>query len=300
MKLTNILKEINDENDSQSVRAKHNITLVIQSTPIPEVEKALEDLDNYGKYASYAQNTNIDIPQAKSKFFGPKGGPNVKVATAKKDWNSADSEWRLLKSKDIKSRLPQLDTTGWEDLSFDELPKEARDWKNFYPQLTKDALDNLIKNMSTTSNILDWYVDKNSLVFPRKSNENIPGDNTMEKILKTVMDNAGITDYKIGKKEEETDGEPTVLKKVSKFTQLKVTVPSRADASELRAELKEKFVIPTAVYEIAENGEEFDLIIKNITISQKAKMQMYLQDEGLMEGIDFDKRRMLVLAGIIK
>jgi hypothetical protein len=303
MKLTDILREIEDEQDgSQSVRAKYNIALVTKSTPLPQVEDALNNLENYGKYASYAQNINVDIQQAKAKFFGPKGGPNVKIATAKKDWNSADESWRKLKLKDIQTRVPGVDITGLEDVTYDELPKEIKNWKIFYPTLTKDTLDQLIKNMTGAPNILVWNVEGDSLVFPRKENQNIPGDNTLEKILKTVLDNAGISDYKIGKKEitDIPSDKPTSLQKISKFTQIKIPLDSRLDAIELRKELQDKFMLPQAAYDIKEKEDGFDLVIRNITILQKANIQNYLQDEGLLEGLNEDIRRMLVIAGIIK
>jgi hypothetical protein len=303
MKLTDILREIEDEEGgSQSTRAKYNIALTTKSTPLSQVEDALNDLENYGKYASYAQNLNVDIQQAKAKFFGPKGGPNVKVATSKKDWNAADASWRKIKLKDIQTRVPGIDITGLEDVSYDELPKEVRDWKNFYPTLTKDALDSLIKNMTGTPNILVWDIEKDSIVFPRKENKNIPGDVTLEKVLKTVLDSAGISDYKIGRKEitDTPSDQPTTLKKTSKFTQIKVSLDSRLDAAELRKELQDKFMLPQAAYDVKETEDGFDLIIRNITISQKANIQNYLQDEGLLEGLSEDIRRMLVIAGIIK
>jgi hypothetical protein len=43
-------------------------------------------------------------------------------------------------------------------------------------------------------------------------NKNVPGDDTLEKVLRTVMDNAGISDYIITKKEETDIEEPSSTK----------------------------------------------------------------------------------------
>jgi len=223
MRLTDILHEIEDQDQDNStgLRRIKNIALSTKETPIEKVEAALENLANYGQYKSYQQNTDVNIQQEKTKFFGPAGGPNVKVAKAKQDWNSSDEKWRKFKAQDIGSRTG-MDITGWENLSFDELPKEARKYNIFYPISTKDALDKLITSLSGKATILNWVEEDELLVFPRKSNKNIPGDDTLEKILRTVMDNAGINDYVITKKEAIDIEEPTSAKKEPE----KASIPS--------------------------------------------------------------------------
>jgi len=213
MKLLDFLfeNEEQDQDNSSGLRRIKNIALFTKETPIEQVETALENLSNYGQYKSYQQNVDVNIQQEKAKFFGPTGGPNVKVAKAKQDWNNSDDKWRKLKAQDIGSRT-DLDITGWEDLSFDELPKEARRYNIFYPISTKDTLDKLIASLSGKAEILTWVEEDGLLVFPRKMNKNIPGDDTLEKVLRTVMDNAGISDYVITKKEEIDTEEPSSTK----------------------------------------------------------------------------------------
>ena len=299
MKLTNILREMSEEDTSQSARNTTNLVLITKITPMSEVEEALNDLDNYGQYASYAQVNNADIKKIKDAWFGPTGGPNVKIAAAKKTWNSADKDWKKLKIEDIKKRMPGIDATGWEEFSYDELPKEVRNWKVFFATSTKDAIDDIVKKMTSNVRILDWYEDNGMLVFPRESNENIPSDVTLEKIIKTVMKNAGITDARVNKKQDDGEGNST-LKAVSRFTQIKIPVESKAEISALRKDLQDKFPIPTAAYRVKEDENGAYLLITNITIEQKANITFYLKNKGLMEGMSEDFRRLQVLAGIIK
>lgn len=299
MKLTNILREMSEEDTPQSARNTTNLVLTTKTTPMSEVEEALNDLDNYGQYASYAQINNADIKKIKDSWFGPTGGPNVKVAAAKKTWNAADKDWKKLKIEDIKKRLPDVDSTGWEEFSYDELPKEVRNWKVFFATSTKDAIDDIVKKMTSNVRILDWYEDNGMLVFPRESNENIPSDVTLEKIIKTVMKNAGITDARVNKKQDDGEGNST-LKAVSRFTQIKIPVESKAEIPALRKELQDRFPIPTAAYRVKEDENGAYLLITNITIQQKANITFYLEDKGLMEGMSEDFRRLQVLAGIIK
>jgi hypothetical protein len=213
MKLLDFLfeNEEQDQDNSSGLRRIKNLALFTKETPIEKVEDALENLANYGQYKSYQQNVDVNVQQEKAKFFGPTGGPNVKVAKAKQDWNSSDEKWRKLKAQDIGSRT-NLDITGWENLSFDELPKEARKYNVFYPVSTKDTLDKLIASLSGKAEILTWIEEDGLLVFPRKMNKNVPGDDTLEKVLRTVMDNAGISDYIITKKEETDTEEPSSVK----------------------------------------------------------------------------------------
>ena len=299
MKLTNILREMSEEDTSQSARNTTNLVLITKITPMSEVEEALNDLDNYGQYASYAQVNNADIKKIKDAWFGPTGGPNVKIAAAKKTWNSADKDWKKLKIEDIKKRMPGIDTTGWEEFSYDELPKEVRNWKVFFATSTKDAIDDIVKKMTSNVRILDWYEDNGMLVFPRESNENIPSDVTLEKIIKTVMKNAGITDARVNKKQDDGEGNST-LKAVSRFTQIKIPVESKAETPALRKDLQDRFPITTAAYRVKEDENGAYLLITNITIEQKANITFYLKDKGLMEGMSEDFRRLQVLAGIIK
>jgi hypothetical protein len=302
MKLTDILREIEDEQGGSNLpRESREVVLIPKTTPISDIEDALNNLDNYGKYISYAQNTNVDVKKIKDAYFGPSGmGPKAKNKVTREIWDAADASWRKLKLEDIKSRHPEIDITGLESSRFEELPIEVRDPRVYFiSPYTKDKLDDLIKSLSKSSNILSYYEDKGKLIFPRENNENIPGDETMVKIIKTVMNNAGITDIKIGK-ERDTEGGGTEFKSVSRTTQMSVPVESKVEASALRKELQTKFVIPSAGYKIKEDESGVSLSITGITITQKANITYYLEDKGILEESNWERRKMLILAGIIK
>jgi len=216
MNLLDLLFENEDQeqDNSTGLRRTKNLALVTKETPIEQVEAALDNLNNYkdagyGQYVTYQRNADPSINPAIQKAFGPGGGPNMKIPANRKEWNSADREWRIKKAKDIQTRTG-LDATGWEDLSYDQLPKEATDWKVFYPQSSLDAMVPIILDITQKSNILNWVEEDGFVVFPRKENKIIPGDETLEKVLRTVMKNAGISDFSIVPKEskEETSSEP--------------------------------------------------------------------------------------------
>jgi hypothetical protein len=220
MRLTNILREIEDEEDNigQNVKIPTNMVLIPINASLQDLEKALNDDSNYEAYSRNVQNVGSAALQSKieseqTKIFGPTGKsikdrtPPAKVKKAKELWDAADVEWRKDKAKDIKSRFPEFDITGWEELEFDQLPKEARKYNVFYPIATKAALDNLITSLAGKAEILTWVEEDGLLVFPRKDNKNVPGDETLEKVLRTVMDNAGIEDFIITKKEATDDEE---------------------------------------------------------------------------------------------
>lgn len=299
MKLTDMLFEMDDQNGSSASREAREVVLRTKTTPLADVEDALNDLDNYGEYKSYKQNTSLDVKKIKDAYFGPSGmGPNAKAKVTRTIWNEADTSWRKFKLEDIKSRHPELDITGLEDVRFEELPKEVSDPRVYFiSPYTKDKLDALIASLAGSADILNWYEDNNALIFPRDRNENIPGDVTIVNIIKTVMKNAGITDIRVGK-ERDVDGE-TEFKSVSKTTQLKVPVNSRPEAATLRKELQAKFPIPEASYRVKEDENGVYLSITGITTTQKAKISIYLEDKGILQE-NWEMKKMLRLAGIIK
>jgi hypothetical protein len=108
-----------------------------------------------------------------------------------------------------------------------------------------------------------------------------------------------IKDVKIGKEKDTESGE-TVFKSVSRTTQMKVPANSRPEIAQLRKELQAKFLIPDAVYRVKEDENGVYLSITNITLTQKANISRYLEDKGLLQESNWEMRKMLILAGIIK
>lgn len=195
------LFEDDDQDQNLSgLRANKEVILFTKDTPIEQVEDALMDLSNYGQYIPYQQKVNPSIKTKTAKLLGPTGGPNMKTPANEREWNSSGREWRLAKAKDIESRTG-MDIEGWEDLKFSQLPKEAKRWDVFYALSTAENIIKAILQVSPKSDILRWENYDDILVFFKKTNPAVPGDETLEKILQTVMDNAGIEDYVIRKED---------------------------------------------------------------------------------------------------
>jgi hypothetical protein len=209
MKFRDILREIEDQEGDGMKRTytPQEYFITTKETPIEKVEDALEDLNNYGEYKSYQQNVDVNIQQAKEFLAGPPGAPPVKKSKAKILWNGSNDVWRNAKLEDIKNRIPGIDTIELIDLSYDELPQEIKD--SFYNlRWTKDDLDNLITSLTSKASILSWNKQGNLLVFPREANKNIPGDETLEKILKTIMKSVNIKDFIIDKQNANIEKKP--------------------------------------------------------------------------------------------
>ena len=200
------LFEDDDQDQNLSgLRANKEVILFTKDTPIEQVEDALMDLSNYGQYIPYQQKVNPSIKTKTAKLLGPTGGPNMKTPANEREWNSSGREWRLAKAKDIESRTG-MDIEGWEDLKFSQLPKEAKRWDVFYALSTAENIIKAILQVSPKSDILRWENYDDILVFFKKTNPVVPGDETLEKILQTVMDNAGIEDYVIRKEDPKSLG----------------------------------------------------------------------------------------------
>ena len=307
MRLTDILYEMDDQNGPSDPKETREIVLRPKTTPIADVEAALNNINNYGKYMANKQQTSPDVKKIKDAYFGPSGvGPHTKNKITREIWDKADTSWRKFKLEDIKSRHPELDIDRLEDLNFEALPAEIRDPRVYFifPS-TKDKLDALIASMAGKADILYWYEDNGALIFPKDKNESMSGGNAVMNIIKTVMDNAGITDAK--PQLEKDTGEVSSISKTTKF---QVPVESRAEATILRRELQDKFKIPAAGYKIKEDENGFSLSITGITLEQAANINYYLKnkpkpkdkdkDEEELNELAFERKKMLRLAGIIK
>ena len=66
-----------------------------------------------------------------------------------------------------------------------------------FPIKTKQAIDDFIKSFNSKPNLLKFVVKDDMLIFPQKNN---PTKDVTKKIIKTVLNNAGI-DYTVKEKE---------------------------------------------------------------------------------------------------
>jgi len=314
MRLTNILREIEDagDNNGRGVRVPHNMVLIPVNASLQDLENALNDDSNYEAYSRNVQNVGSaalqsKIDSEKAKIFGPTGNslkdrtPNAKVKKAKELWDAADTEWRKDKAKDIKSRFPEFDITGWEKLEFDQLPKEAKKYNIFWDFITGPKLDALISKVksgfSTSEKPLNWEEENGELIFPPDFN---PENNQIEKIITTVMKNAGIT----GKKQYIIKSKP--IKDFQSKTDQSINPIEFRDvedyiADDIKDEIESKYPNLTVSILSSEDSRMVIVQIKGFTSNQeRTKVQgeasQTLSDlsEGLM------KRMFQVRAGIIK
>jgi hypothetical protein len=206
MKLMSFLFEDEDQDqNSKGLRRSKEIILSTKNTPIEQVEDALLDLSNYGQYVPYQLKIKPELRSKIATILGPSGTPPVKMRSNEKEWDSKGRDWRLAKAKDIESRTG-MDVEGWEDLRYRQLPKEAKNPNIFYAPSTASGIIKATTQLSPKSDILRWENYDDILVFFKKTNPIVPGDETLEKILQTVMDNAGIEDYVIKKEDPESLG----------------------------------------------------------------------------------------------
>lgn len=77
-----------------------------------------------------------------------------------------------------------------------------------FPPKTKAAIDTFIKNLSTKPSLLKWKVVGDTLVFPPVGN---PTKKVTEKIIGTVMDNAGL-DFDLNSVESKDISEINILR----------------------------------------------------------------------------------------
>jgi hypothetical protein len=83
----------------------------------------------------------------------------------------------------------------------------------------------------------NWFEENGLIVFPKKDNKTIPNDETTEKVIRTVMKNAGIEDYIISKREAQD--EPTFGKTETKPEVISIppyTITSTPDGTQLTLE----------------------------------------------------------------
>ena len=325
MKLTDLLKEVEDEQGGEQKVVRAQYDLAIQPSSIEDAIKALDNIDNYGIYAQ-----NMRKPDVIKKVFGP-SVPAQKAGAAWKDWDERSNEEKEAKIADIKNRVPEewsntveKNTSkyeAWRDegnegdfeewlksLNGKSLPLEfyGKYGKNYFPMKTPD---NLKKYAGKMDKDVHYVVKDNVIVFPQENSPFNP-KSYLKKVLKTIMDNSGL-DYKIVDVEKQGGEIETapVIAKVEKPTvpPLSTTINTADQADKLRKLLQNRLGdVQGAKYEIEPVGtgadRKYKLVVTGISADQRSKIQPLAFDfkQNLKEEADFEKRRMLVRAGIIK
>ena len=319
MKLTDILREIEDEEDGMS-QLKVNYDLAVQPK---NIDAALEAMDNISNYGIYAQN--MRDPQAIVKAFGP-SIPAQKAGAAWKDWDTRSEDEKAFKLIDLKNRVPEAFATAekeaesgyerWQaegndgsindylfTLSGKELPKDiiGRYGANYFPMKTPD---NLKKYGGKLEKDIHYIVKDGKIVFPYTLENPYKTKPYLSKVLKTIMDNAGVEFQLVDVEQDGGEAPKTVEKpKAETVPPLSVTADSLDKIDKIRKEFqKEIGEVPTAKYETettkTEEGTQYKLIVTGISADQRKKLlvkKSTLKEE--ME-FDFDLYRMNKLAGL--
>jgi len=321
MKLTDILREVEGEEDGMN-QLKVRYDLAIEPADLDKALAALNDTKNYGIYAQ-----NMRDPQAIIKAFGP-SIPAQKAGAAWKDWDSRSEDEKAFKIIDIKNRVPEAwDATekeaesGYErwqaegndgslndylfTLSGKELPKSlvGTYGKNYFPMKTPD---NLKKYGGKLEQDVHYVVKGDKIVFPLTLENPYKTKPYLSKVLKTIMDNAGVGFELI---DVEQDAEtPVAVQKPEKevIPPLSYTADSRDKVEKARSIFqKEIGEVPTVKYEIesfeSPEGRKYKLVVTGFQ-NKDQRAKLFTRKTTLKEEQEFDleKYQMLRRAGIIK
>jgi hypothetical protein len=320
MKLTDILREIEGEEDGMG-QLKVRYDLAVQPENLDAALAALNDTKNYGIYAQ-----NMRDPEAIKKAFGP-SIPAQKAGAAWKDWDSRSDDEKAFKLIDIKNRVPEAWTkaeaeaqAGYErwqaegndgslndylfTLSGKELPKDiiGKYGANYYPMKTPD---NLKKYGGKLEQDIHYVVKNDKIVFPHTLENPYKTKPYLSKVLKTIMDNAGVK-FTLVDVEQDVEAPKTVEKpKTETVPPLSYTSDSRDKVEKARAAFqKEIGEVPNAKYEIetveTEAGRQYKLVVTGISKDQRQKLLVKKTTLKEEQEFNFEQYQMLRRAGIIK
>jgi hypothetical protein len=327
MKLTDILREIEDEQGGEQKAIRTQYDLAIQPESTDKALQALSDIKNYGMYAQ-----NMRDPKTIVKVFGP-SIPAQKSGAAWKDWDTRSDIEKDVKIADIKNRVPEAwnetiekNQQKFEAWKAEDNEGEFEDWlkslpgkslplefygkygKNYFPMKTPD---NLKKYAGKMEQDVHYMVDNGMILFPQEKSPFNPKA-YLRKVLKTIMDNANVA-FKfmdIERGEEETDAStppPKFEPQAPKTPPLSTTVNTADQADKLKKLLQNRLGdVPSAKFEVEPVGDgpgrQYKLVVTGITADQRLKLQPITFDfkQKLKEELDWEQRQMLVRAGIIK
>jgi hypothetical protein len=319
MKLTDILREIEGEEDGMN-QLKVRYDLAVEPADLDKALAALNDPENYGIYSQ-----NLSDRKALEKIFGP-SIPSQKAGAAWKDWDSRSENEKAFKIIDIKNRVPEAwaatekeAADGFErwqaegndgslndylfTLSGKSLPKSlvGTYGKYYYPEKNSE---NQRKYGGKMEQDIHYVVKDGKIVFPHTLENPYKTKPYLSKVLKTIMDNAGV-DFKLVDVEQDVEAPKTVEKpKVEAVPPLSYTADTKDQAEKARTLFqKEIGEVPTVVYDIepvdVDGERKYKLIVTGFqNLDQRAKL--FAKKTTLKEEQDFEMRRMLVRAGIIK
>jgi hypothetical protein len=321
MKLTDILREVEGEEDGMN-QMKVRYDLALQPADLDKALAALNDTKNYGIYAQ-----NMRDPQAIVKAFGP-SIPAQKAGAAWKDWDSRSEDEKAFKIIDIKNRVPEAwaATEKEAEAGFEKWQAEGNDGslndylftlsgkslpkslvgtygKNYFPMKTPD---NLRKYGGKLEQDIHYVVKDDKIVFPSTLENPYKTKPYLSKVLKTIMDNAGV-EYQLIDVEQGVESPKAVEKpKVEMVPSLSYTADTKDKVEKARTLFQREIgEVPTIKYEIeavdSPEGRKYKLVVSGFqNPDQRAKL--FAKKTTLKEEQEFDLERyqMLRRAGIIK
>ena len=178
-----------EETPNAKQRIVYDLVLTPLTGTIENVVSAFENIDNYGSYISNIRNTREDIEKAISTYFGP--NQRFDKMGIEKAFKASGGNFETF--KDFLSKGKQIKFLDVAEDMFKTLTNN----KGLFHVKTKPAIDAYIKSLSGKPSLLKWEVVSDTLVFPSAGN---PTKKMTEKIISTVMLNAGIA-YELVSKE---------------------------------------------------------------------------------------------------
>jgi hypothetical protein len=200
-----IKEELEDGEDNQTKKyAEYDVVLIPE-----DINKAIDALSNIKNYGIYAQN--LRDSKTIEKIFG-NNTPATKGRVAKETWDKYSEVEKRAKVLDIKSRVPEdfkVTETNMQS-QFENWSKENEgDFIDFLISLPSDKLpisflgkyganfylikrpETLAKYSGVMSKGIHYLADENELTFPQNWNP-FKSKDYLKKVLKLIMDNAGI------------------------------------------------------------------------------------------------------------
>jgi len=332
MKLIDILREIEGEEDGMN-QLKVNYDLAVQPTDLNAALDAMNDTKNYGIYAQ-----NMRDPKAIEKIFGP-SNPGKKSEAAQSNWDSLSPEAKLFKIEEIKNQLEfaQGETVNIGNAIFSKVKnaldknKEYLKWseengdnpekylatlngkqasdigifgsrgKAYYPQRTPE---NLEKYGGKLEQDIHYIVKDGKIVFPYTLENPYKTKPYLSKVLKTIMDNAGVEHQLVDVEQDGGDAPKTVEKPTATtVSPLSVTADSLDKIDKIRKVFqKEIGDVPTAKYETesskTEEGIQYKLVVTGLSADQRKKLLVKKSTLKEEMDFDFDLYKMRKLAGL--
>ena len=336
MKLTDILRQINEEEDTQqpSGEAPESYDFAIIPSDIQAALDALSNIKNYGIYSK-----NLANQAERTKVFGP-SIPAQKSNAAQSDWNTLSPKERLLKIEEIKERINRI---SGENVNVGEkvwsntlsLLAKSKDYAAWMEENGDNPEEYLVTLNGKQANDLGVFGSRGSAYFPQKlgdeevkykplqQDENfIVVDNKivfplekspykpkkyLRKVISLIMDNAGV-DFEEDKKFQLEPEAPTQEPVAPKETVAPVTYTSTDKNKVDKAKKAFMNTLGDASgvkyqddsFKDENNVNQYRVTVTGLTPDLRSKLIITKSTLKEEQEFDFEKYQMLRRAGIIK